>query len=141
MTRRLVAAGAATVAATVAVAATAVIATPVATADANGNFLEMLSNAGIGYGSSTDATGLGQSVCSTLVEPGKSFAAAVSRVQNNGVSPDMAALFAGIAIQAYCPSMMSSIADGTVLDKLGGLQGLTGSSLLPGLGGLQNLGR
>ena len=68
-----------------------------------------------------------------LVEPGKNFASAVSRVRNNGISPDMAAFFAGIAIQAYCPSMISSIADGSVLDQLNGLNGLA----LPGLNSFQ----
>jgi len=62
---------------------------------------------------------LGQSICPMLVEPGKNFASAVSRIRDNGISPDMAAFFAGIAIQAYCPSLIASIADGSVLNQLG----------------------
>ena len=53
-----------------------------------------------------------------LVEPGKTLASVASRVGNNGISPDMAAFFTGIAISMYCPSMMSSIGNGTFLDWL-----------------------
>jgi Protein of unknown function (DUF732) len=102
-------------------------------ADTNGDFLSQLSAAGIGYQNPVDTVALGQSICPMLVEPGKSFASAVTKVRNNGVSPEMAAFFAGIAIQMYCPSMISSVADGSVLNQLGGLNGLTGVSALSGL--------
>lgn len=107
-----------------------------ANADDNTDFLNQLSAAGINYGNPTDTVALGQSICPMLVEPGKSFASAVSRVRNKGVSPEVAAFFTGIAIQAYCPSMISSIGDGSVLNQLNGLSGLTGSNTLAGLLGL-----
>ena len=106
-------------------------------ADTGSDFLSQLAGAGITYANPADTEALGQSICPMLVEPGKNFAAAVSRVRNNGISPDMAAFFAGIAIQAYCPSMISSIADGSVLDQLNGLNGLAGTGALPGLNSFQ----
>ncbi len=112
-----------------------------AQADTNGDFLRQLSSVGIGVDNPTDTLALGQSICPMLVEPGKNFASAVTKVRNNGVSPEMAAFFAGIAIQMYCPSMVSSIGDGSVLNQLGtlnqlgGLTGLTGGSALSGLSG------
>ncbi|MBI3217658.1 MAG: DUF732 domain-containing protein [Mycobacterium sp.] len=118
---------------TATLATTAVLSTATAHADTNADFLRLLSNANIGYTNSADTTALGKSVCDMLVEPGKSFASAVTKVRNNGVSPQLASFFTGIAIQAYCPSMMSSIADGSVLNQLGNLDNLTGSSLLSGL--------
>ncbi len=116
------------------IAAPTVVAAP-AQADTDDNFLRQLSAAGIGYGNGTDTAALGQSICPMLVEPGKSFASAVTKVRNNGVSPEMAAFFAGIAIQAYCPSMISSIGDGSVLKQINGLNGLAGLSALSGLRG------
>jgi hypothetical protein len=115
---------------TVAAAFVAAVALSVGTAyaDENTDFLNQLSNAGISTGAA-DPTALGQSVCPMLVEPGSNFAEAVSKVQNNGVPPAMAGFFAGLAIQAYCPQMMSSIADGTIVNKLGPLSGLG----IPGL--------
>ncbi|MET0901126.1 MAG: DUF732 domain-containing protein [Mycobacterium sp.] len=128
-------------------AAAAVLTAGPAQADTNADFLRLLSSSGIGYGNAADTTALGKSVCNMLVEPGKSFASTVSEVQNNGVSPQMASFFAGIAIQAYCPSMLASVADGTVINQLNGLNGvpglngLAGSSLLPGLTGFRMPGR
>jgi hypothetical protein len=104
-------------------------------------FLSALSNAGIGYGNPTDTVALGQSICPALVEPGKDFASVASQIRgnNNGISPDMASFFTGIAISMYCPSMISSIGDGTVLDQLNGLNGLGGLAGIPGLDGLGGL--
>jgi uncharacterized protein DUF732 len=79
-------------------------------------FLNALSNAGIGYNDPANTEQLGQSICPMLVEPGKSLASVYSTVSNNGISPDMAAFFTGIAISMYCPSMMSSIGNGTFLN-------------------------
>ena len=131
-------------------AAAAVLAAAPAQADTNADFLRLLSSAGIGYVNAADTTALGKSVCNMLVEPGKSFASTVSEVQNNGVSPQMASFFAGIAIQAYCPSLLASVADGSVVNKLNdlsgvpglnGVPGLAGASLLPGLTGFRFPGR
>jgi hypothetical protein len=126
------------IAATAAIVTATALAGP-AHADTNGDFLRQLSGAGIGYANPADTVALGQSICPLLVEPGKNFASAVSKVRNNGVSPEMAAFFAGIAIQMYCPSMMSSIADGTVLNQLSALDQLNGLNQLSGLAGMSAL--
>jgi hypothetical protein len=81
-------------------------------------FLNALSNAGIGYNDPASTEQLGQSICPMLVEPGKSAASIYSTVANNGINPDMAAFFTGIAISMYCPSMMSSLGNGTFLNFL-----------------------
>jgi hypothetical protein len=96
------------------------------------SFLSALSNAGIGYNDPASTEQLGQSICPMLVEPGKSMASVYSTVSNQGISPDMAAFFTGIAISMYCPSMMSSIGNGTFLNQLSGLNGLSGLQI-PGL--------
>ena len=95
------------------------------------DFLSVLTDAGIGYNDAASTEQLGQSICPMLVEPGKSLASVYSTVTNNGINPDMAAFFTGIAISMYCPSMMTSLGNGTILDSLSGLNGLNG---LGGLG-------
>lgn len=109
-------------------AATAVTLAATASADpiADNSFLNALTNAGIGYNDPASTQQLGQSICPMLVEPGKSMASIYSTVSNNGINPAMASFFTGIAISMYCPSMMSSIGNGTFLNQLGGLNGLTG---------------
>lgn len=82
------------------------------------SFLNALSNAGIGYNDPASTESLGQSICPMLVEPGKSVASVYSTVTNNGINPDMAAFFTGIAISMYCPQMMSSIGSGTFMNFL-----------------------
>jgi hypothetical protein len=82
------------------------------------SFLAALSDAGVAYDNPVDTVALGQAVCPMLVEPGKSVASVYSRVANNGIPPDMAAFFTGIAISMYCPQMMSSIGNGTFLNWL-----------------------
>jgi len=97
------------------------------------SFLDALTNAGIGFNDPASAEQLGQSICPMLVEPGKNLASVYSTVSHNGVNPDMAAFFTGIAIQMYCPSMMSSIGNGTFLKQLCGLKGIPGISGMPGI--------
>jgi hypothetical protein len=115
--------------------ATAVTLAAPASADptADDSFLNALTTAGIGYNDPANTEQLGQSICPMLVEPGKSLASVYSTVSNNGINPDMAAFFTGIAISMYCPSMMSSIGNGTFLNQLSGLQGIPGISAIPGL--------
>jgi hypothetical protein len=114
-------------------AATAVTLSAPASADDN-SFLSALTNAGIGYNDPASTEQLGQSICPMLVEPGKNMASIYSTVSNNGINPAMAAFFTGIAIQMYCPSMMSSIGNGTFLDQLSGLSDIPGlSGAIPGL--------
>ncbi len=50
---------------------------------------------------------------------------------DGGMSPQMASFFTGIAIQMYCPQMMSSISDGSILNNLGALNGLAGMAGFP----------
>jgi hypothetical protein len=111
--------------------ATAVTVSAPAHADplADNNFLGALTNAGIGYNDPASTEQLGQSICPMLVEPGKNMASIYSTVSNNGINPSMAAFFTGIAISMYCPSMMSSIGNGTFLNQLSGLNGFG----IPGL--------
>lgn len=96
-------------------------------------FLNALNGAGIGYNDPSSTAALGQSICPMLVEPGKNMASIYSTVSNNGISPAMASFFTGIAISMYCPSMMSSIGNGTFLNSLSGLQGIPGLSGIPGI--------
>ncbi len=102
---------------------------------ANTDFLSALTDAGIGYTDAASTEELGRSICPMLVEPGKNLASIYSTVSNNGINPDMAAFFTGIAISMYCPSMMTSIGNGTILDGLSGLNGLGGLNglCIPGL--------
>ncbi len=102
------------------------------------SFLSALSNAGVGYGDPSSATSLGQSVCPMLVQPGQSFASVASSMGNQGINPAMASFFTGIAIQMYCPQMMSSIADGSFLNSMqgGGMPGIPG---IPGLSGIPGI--
>jgi hypothetical protein len=51
----------------------------------------------------------------------------------------MASFFTGIAIQMYCPQMMSSIGNGTFLNQLGGLNGLSGLQGIPGISGIPGI--
>ena len=79
-------------------------------------FIAALNQAGIRYDNADAATQLAKQVCPQLVGPGKSFGAAVSRVQGGGVPPQMAAFFAGMAVKLYCPAMMKSVTHGTFFD-------------------------
>jgi Protein of unknown function (DUF732) len=119
--------------------AAATVAAPVQADTIDTSFLNALTNAGVGFNDPAATVSLGQSVCPMLVEPGKSFASVYSRVANNGISPEMAAFFTGIAISMYCPQMMSGIGNGTLLHILGipglndtGIPGLN-SNGIPGL--------
>jgi hypothetical protein len=79
-------------------------------------FIAALNRAGIHYDNAEAATQLAKQVCPQLVGPGKSFGAAVSRVQGGGIPPQMAAFFAGMAVKLYCPAMMKSVTNGTFFD-------------------------
>jgi hypothetical protein len=110
------------------------LAAPASAEPVDTTFLNALNNAGIGYGDAASTEKLGQSVCPMLVEPGKNLASVYSTVSNNGINPDMAAFFTGIAISMYCPSMMAQIGNGTILEGLDGLGGLNGLTGLSGFG-------
>ncbi|KUI25469.1 DUF732 domain-containing protein [Mycobacterium sp. GA-2829] len=111
-TRLMIAASATAVAGTLMTA-------PHAAADTRDDaFLSALQRAGVRYDNPIDTVALGKRVCPMLVEPGKDFAKVVATVRNDGVPPDLAAFFAGIAIQMYCPQMVSSVGNGTFLNWL-----------------------
>jgi hypothetical protein len=90
------------------------------------NFLGALGRAGINYGDAGSAASLGQAACSMIAKPGGNFAGAVERVRGGGISPGMASMFTTIAIQMYCPTMLSNIASGN-------LSGLPGIGQIPGI--------
>jgi hypothetical protein len=100
-----------------------------APADANqvdDDFVAALNKAGVHYGDPANAVALGQSVCPMLAKPGGTFAAAVAKVQGGGVSAGMADMFAQIAIEMYCPSVMADVASGNLsgLPKVPGVPGI-----------------
>jgi Protein of unknown function (DUF732) len=98
--------------------AAATLAAPARADTIDDQFLSALTNAGISNTDPASTVALGESVCPILVEPGKSLATVYSSVANNGIPPEMAAFFTGIAISMYCPQMMSSIGNGTFLNWL-----------------------
>ncbi|MDH6194698.1 hypothetical protein M2272_001327 [Mycobacterium frederiksbergense] len=113
-------------------AAGVLLAAPAAADPTDDSFLNALNNAGVGYGDPGSAVQLGQDVCPMLVEPGKNFASVASQLRgNNGMSPEMASFFTGIAIQMYCPQMMTSITDGSILNNLSALNALSGIAGFP----------
>jgi Protein of unknown function (DUF732) len=99
-------------------AAAATFAAPAHADTIDDSFLSALTGAGIAYNDPANTVALGEAICPMLVEPGKSLASVYSRVANNGIPPDMAAFFTGIAISMYCPQMMSSVGNGTFLNWL-----------------------
>jgi hypothetical protein len=93
---------------------------------ADDNFIDALNHAGIDFGEPGNAMSVGQSICPMLAQPGGNFAAAVQRVRGSGLSPGMAKMFTTIAIQMYCPSMMTNIANGNLsgLPQIPGMPGI-----------------
>jgi len=91
------------------VTAATALAAPAQADTANDLFLAALDKAGIHYDNAAVAAQLGKTICPLLVQPGKDFASTAASVRGNGIPPAMAALFAGIAIKTYCPSMLSSM--------------------------------
>ena len=102
------------------------------------SFLSALNRAGIAYAENNpDLTAqLGEQVCPMLIEPGKSFAQVATNIADNGINPDVAAFFTGIAISMYCPQMMAEIGNGTFLNMLQDDEGLSGMIGVPRLSGL-----
>ena len=102
-----------------------------ATTDA---FIGALDNAGIAYNDPGDAVALGQSVCPLLAQPAGSFANVASNVVGtNGISPEMAGFFTTIAISAFCPSVVTSLANGNWLTGIPALKAIPGINGIPGL--------
>ena len=101
------------------------------------SFLSALGGSGVNVVDPGSATALGQSVCPMLVQPAGSIASAASALtgSNGGMSPEMADLFARVAVSVYCPQMMSQAVQGQVptLPQIPGVPGLSGLSGIPGL--------
>ncbi|WP_390893425.1 DUF732 domain-containing protein [Mycobacterium deserti] len=106
--------------------AAAMFAAPAHADPLDDSFLRALRDGGMAYNNPVNTADLGRSVCPMLVEPGKSLASVYSQVSNNGVPPQMAAFFTGIAISMYCPQAMSSIGNGTFLDWLPAARAIPG---------------
>jgi hypothetical protein len=109
------------------ITAAAAMSAPVEANSMDESFLGALNNAGVKYADPGGAVQMGQSICPMLARPGGNFASAASSVAgNNGMSPAMAGMFTSIAISMYCPSMMTSIANGNVpnIPRLPGVPGL-----------------
>ena len=120
------------------IAAGVTLAAPASADTTNDAFLSALNRANIPLAdNNADLTArIGQQVCPMLVEPGKNFAQVATTVANNGINPDLAAFFTGIAISMYCPQMMGSIGNGTILNQLQGIQWLAGFAGVPGVAGI-----
>jgi hypothetical protein len=106
-----------------------VVAAP-ASADPTSDFINSLGGAGLGAGDPDQAADLGQSVCPMLAQPGQDMADTASKVADaGGMGLGPASMFTGLAISAFCPGVMGSLANGQSPIPLG---------LLGGLGGLGN---
>jgi len=76
-------------------------------------FLSALTDAGISAADPADAAALGQQVCPMLAEPGQTAADVAAKVADaGGMSLGPATMFTGIAISLFCPTAVSSIANG-----------------------------
>jgi hypothetical protein len=106
----------------------ALMAAAPASADSTTDFINSLGSAGLGVGNPTQAADLGQSVCPMLSQPGQDLADTAAKVADaGGMSLGPATMFTGLAISAFCPGAMSSLANGNSpipLDLLGGLGSL-----------------
>jgi Protein of unknown function (DUF732) len=106
--------------------AAAAFAAPAEADPADDNFIDALNHAGIEFGEPGNAMAVGQSICPMLAQPGGNFAGAVAGVSHRGMSPQMAKMFATIAIQMYCPEEMANITSGNLhgLPQIPGVPGL-----------------
>ncbi|BBY82897.1 hypothetical protein MPUL_40550 [Mycolicibacterium pulveris] len=107
-------------------AAATALAAPAQADTADEAFLAALRGAGMTIDNPVDMVALGESVCPLLVEPGKNLAKVYTQVTDSGIPPDIAAFFTGIAISSYCPQMLASVGNGTVLDWLPAARAIPG---------------
>lgn len=117
------------------VIATAGFAAPAQASPVDTSFLSDLAGAGIPVADPAATAALGQSVCPMLTEPAGTAASVAAPVAGLGggpsMSPEMAQVFTEIAVQVYCPQMLSQLASGQLPD----LSPLTGIGI-PGLSGV-----
>ena len=77
------------------------------------DFLAALTNAGVGTADPGNGAALGEQVCPMLAEPGQTAADVAAKVADaGGMSLGPATMFTGIAISLFCPTAVSSIANG-----------------------------
>lgn len=112
------------------------LATPAQASPVDTSFLSELAGAGVPVGDPATTTALGQSVCPMLTEPAGTAASVASPIAGLGggpaMSPEMAQMFTEVAVQAYCPQMLSQLASGQVPE----LPQIPGMSVgIPGLSG------
>jgi hypothetical protein len=110
-----------------AICAALVVAAP-ASADPTSDFINSVDDAGIGSVDPAQAADLGRSVCPMLSQPGQDMADTAAQVADaGGMSLGPATMFTGLAISAFCPGAMASLANGDspipldLLSSLGGL--------------------
>jgi len=112
------------------------LAIPAQASPVDTSFLSDLAGAGVSVGDPAATAALGQSVCPMLTEPAGTAASVASPIAGLGggpaMSPEMAQLFTEIAVQAYCPQMLSQLASGQV-PELPQIPGM--SAGIPGLSG------
>ena len=88
-------------------------ATPAQADTTDDAFLSARTDAGIGGVDPGNAAALGQQVCPMLAEPGQDAADVAAKVADaGGMSLGPATMFTGIAISLFCPTAVSSIANG-----------------------------
>ncbi|WP_082691130.1 DUF732 domain-containing protein [Mycobacterium sp. GA-1199] len=107
-------------------AVTTTLAAPAQADTTDAAFLAALRGAGMSVDNPVNMVALGESVCPMLVEPGKNLAKVYTQVSDNGIPPDIAAFFTGIAISMYCPQMLASVGNGTVMDWLPAARAIPG---------------
>jgi len=112
------------------------LAAPAQASPVDTSFLSDLAGAGIPVADPAATAALGQSVCPMLTEPAGTAASVAAPIAGLGggpsMSPEMAQLFTEIAVQIYCPQMLSQLASGQIPD----LPQIPGMSVgIPGLSG------
>ncbi|MHA3020020.1 DUF732 domain-containing protein [Mycobacterium sp. BMJ-28] len=89
------------------------LASPAQADDSVDSFVSTLDASGLGDIDPGTATQVGQSVCPMLAEPGQQAADAAAHVADTlGQSLGPATMFTGLAIQAFCPGAVASLANG-----------------------------
>jgi hypothetical protein len=100
--------------------ATAAFAAPAQADPINDDFLANLADSGLNGIDPGTAVSVGQSVCPMLSEPGQNLADVASSVSDAIGKPlGPATAFTGIAISLFCPTAVSSLANGE--SPLGGI--------------------
>ncbi|WP_234784349.1 DUF732 domain-containing protein [Mycolicibacter nonchromogenicus] len=112
------------------------VAAPAQASPIDTSFLSDLAGAGLPVSDPAATAALGHSVCPMLTEHAGNAASVAAPVTGLGggpaMSPQMAQLFTRIAVQVYCPQMLSQLASGQVPD----LPQIPGMSVgIPGLSG------